>query len=721
MSIGGNDPFRNLSGSNPITNQTNTKKKDDSGTPVNEVAIVPQIIINKPIAPPTRPPIFPLYLPSIFSTSDTSPNGCMDIYITKPFKLTDCFMDIDISPKQWTGCKKDFAYVFSGTLHELYTERNIKLSFLLRNEDSIPDSYFRLPTTIKGFPKTSFWVMGHANDDKGTIIKSMKEMGDFHGIKLISELNTSHCLEPWMQDCMEFTPFSIRIPYVLKLSEMDDLETLPDQLSEILTNLTNVVQIFLGNGPQKTEILNKLHGLSVNLDKLTVCGVSKVLEDISDIQDIIDPIIPKNIKDLLDQYSSYSELLQKANSDYNQCINYLNSVTDIPGLADYFTGQNTPAAIDFFNSTQGKQIISYFQQVNNNKTQAENQYNLFLETNAISEERFNTYKIFLDCQESVLGLTDLFSETIKMSISDIVGTCRKAREEDLYITGKEFSKIGQTFSKYNYLDAILLAKGMGIKLEMSLTYSEGGNTLSGLHDDVPYFIIGQDTVDVSWDFLKKQLGGVDDRDKEGILKKAFGLDYGAFPGDIYFVEQPGDFHLDMRMAVVGPKTVVLNKATDSLKTYVQLRWGSEDEIPDKYKEKYNQLMEHAEMLEAFEDKAEEQLKEQGFTVIRIPGAFPNFDKDDKTKECMNFFNMVQATTPDGKPLIVALGCVNEEFEKLFMKMVVDPICKKQEIDIEDITVRFLPYEASVEYLDNYGGISCAVKSVPFVPKEESKE
>ena len=281
---------------------------------------------------------------------------------------------------------------------------------------------------------------------------------------------------------------------------------------------------------------------------------------------------------------------------------------------------------------------------------------------------------------------------------------REIRNPDLYHLGGEcISVLGAVSLKAAQMGAVQLGCGLEVPVSTMITHSEGGNTLSGVtREGKPYVIVGTDSYYATKFQLIQELGEenvTDDR-----IRKAFCIDYKVDIENLYFVEQPGDFHLDMCMTVVGPKTVVLNDSVVALNEYKE--WViTKSSYKDKEKQEIlDELDTHsrpAQLIKSFEDQTAHDLEIKGFNVIRKGGVF----RDPKTKnEVMNFFNMVTATTPSGQRVVVALGCIDTYFEDKFKGMLTTAGVNYQDI-------LFLGYEMTLGSLLDKGGISCRVKSI----------
>ena len=250
--------------------------------------------------------------------------------------------------------------------------------------------------------------------------------------------------------------------------------------------------------------------------------------------------------------------------------------------------------------------------------------------------------------------------------------------------------------------AIELASALDATPVMSLTYSEGGNTLIGTYNDGSmYVIIGKDSYAVSKLLLEEDLGRLA---SEQEVKMAFAIDYGVSIDDLYFIEQPGDFHLDMNMAIIGDGIIAVNDVEWAREVFEPendaLRNQHMPGLTKEYVQTRGALaLQQKKMLE---DKAAADLEAQGFQVVRVPGRFEfeHYSRESK----MNFFNMVTATTPNDEKIIIAMGVPSEKYVTLFMKMI--------EIGGVDVkAVYFLDPHHSEQSLQLHGGISCRAKTI----------
>jgi hypothetical protein len=284
--------------------------------------------------------------------------------------------------------------------------------------------------------------------------------------------------------------------------------------------------------------------------------------------------------------------------------------------------------------------------------------------------------------------------------------------------------LGKPFEDAFSLKAIALASSLNAVPVMNLTYNEGGNTLMGKNATGPYVIIGRDSVDVSKALMEKDLGH---KMTEAEVRMAFAIDYGIKSENVFFVEQPGDFHLDMSMAIVGKNTVLLNDAVEAQLMFEEQRQKMLDnnikqakndalgmykgdinlqntyvqEIAETLMKYTQEEVEQAYVRKSFEDITARDLEMQGFTVVRVPGRFHYSAR----LPAMNLFNFVAVQTPKGQNLVVMMGCIDDEYEKLFKTILTEH--SDQEID----AFHFLNLQASRDCLARGGGISCRTKTI----------
>lgn len=296
-----------------------------------------------------------------------------------------------------------------------------------------------------------------------------------------------------------------------------------------------------------------------------------------------------------------------------------------------------------------------------------------------------------------------------------------------------------------------LASICNIASSMNLTYSEGGNVVWAEKEGKPHLLIGKDSADFSKKILERQLGR---EMTEEELIRAFAVDYGVKMDAITFVEQPGDFHLDMSIAAVGDGEIILNDSLAALETeitaqivganfdpeevsleqiigiarnIVQLEKQGElnDDLIYHLFEKLRPLIQENDLFDSgneevlflaaeacrkavtchrFEAKAKRDIEGAGFRVKELAGRFFEVDAIGDRNEVANFFNTVTAAQGRDK-LVVMNGCrsaftphqemIKEEFRR-----------HHTEIEFEELNA---PIAEAI--LRKLGGISCVTKSL----------
>lgn len=259
--------------------------------------------------------------------------------------------------------------------------------------------------------------------------------------------------------------------------------------------------------------------------------------------------------------------------------------------------------------------------------------------------------------------------------------------------------VGRTVGKLVSLKSLSLASATNATPVINLTYNEGGNTLLGVDTEgLPFAIIGKDSVAISKAIMEQQLGR---EMNENEVKMAFAIDYGLSTEQVFFVEQPGSFHLDMSMAIIGNRTIVLNDAVAAAESYQVYPREANKQQCDNMKMR---LITEAMITKMFEDKTARDLEQYGFKVIRTPGVFRAFAQPEgEPHEQMNFFNMVTATTPAGGKIVVINGMI-DEYKDRFRSML-------GRGDVQPDDIYFIDFETSIDCLWLGGGIACRTKTI----------
>lgn len=219
-------------------------------------------------------------------------------------------------------------------------------------------------------------------------------------------------------------------------------------------------------------------------------------------------------------------------------------------------------------------------------------------------------------------------------------------------------------------------------------YLEGGNMITAEDaEGKKIVLVGRDGVDSTaylYQMTQKQ------------VLTLIAQDFGLKPEQIIPVEQPGKFHLDMGLLVVGMGKVIVNDLS------------AEYEAAKTRHEQMNvtatgNLLKDAELKRDLTDQAALDLTTAGFTVIR---------KRLESGESFNFFNGEFVTGKDGKKYYITNGA-DEDKQSEFRHYLVN------ELKVVD-EVRFAPKGISQQSLSQQGGVGCRIKGAT-IPLEDFDE
>lgn len=267
---------------------------------------------------------------------------------------------------------------------------------------------------------------------------------------------------------------------------------------------------------------------------------------------------------------------------------------------------------------------------------------------------------------------------------------------------------------YGSIDKETLAAELGLSLHHASTHVEGGNMLSGRHADGRTFVIvGRDSVAISqamWQYNGFSIDATED-DVAAAIQADYGVD------ELYVVDQPGDFHLDVCMTVLNPGEVLINDSRAACEQEIAWMWENYQarEPRRKGRKKPNakqmraweaegdELRAHAADLRdraaeqiAHEDRVAVHLEEAGLSVVRLPWRMhSNWGHT-------NFFNGVAMTLPElGRVFITQGGSPWAEARAVqdLAKLGIDH-------------VYFLDPQASNASLQKEGGLACRTKIIP---------
>lgn len=158
------------------------------------------------------------------------------------------------------------------------------------------------------------------------------------------------------------------------------------------------------------------------------------------------------------------------------------------------------------------------------------------------------------------------------------------------------------------------AVARGKKVFRSRTHIEGGNLLVGLNErQKTYALVGFDSVEQSrWALRQGNDAPVSDDEVLTAIAEELGLE----KENVIAVEQPGDFHIDMAMTLIGPGRVLLNDSVAAQKLSEQVqRQDLEAEKPQlPPNASVEERTQHQTALESWEMKL--QMLEEGLVAER---------------------------------------------------------------------------------------------------------
>lgn len=234
----------------------------------------------------------------------------------------------------------------------------------------------------------------------------------------------------------------------------------------------------------------------------------------------------------------------------------------------------------------------------------------------------------------------------------------------------DIGRIGASVSKHRLeRNKIELAHASGIQAYENASHIEGGNFLSGTtFDGRGYALVGRDGAEATRAVLASRLGLLLDQVSDADVRKAISIDYRIDPKLIFFIEQPGEFHLDMSMVLMGPGQVIVNDClevfelqqewmyADYLKLKPALDSGPQFEAWQKLGEALEgelaRLAAHASRMFGYERRAVNDLRAAGLEVRRVAGAFPS---GGNFLPGMNFLNGEGGVGAGDQPFFVTNG------------------------------------------------------------------
>lgn len=296
-------------------------------------------------------------------------------------------------------------------------------------------------------------------------------------------------------------------------------------------------------------------------------------------------------------------------------------------------------------------------------------------------------------------------------VSDAIREGRRERFEKLGLTG-DFAYHGAVNQgKYQQF---ALARGTATQghLRQALSYLEGGNIYTGSRANGDgYVLVGKDSFHVSKRLLEKQTGR-EWKDEE--VSRVIAADLGLKTENVVPIEQPGAFHLDMRLTAVAPGEIMLNDSKAAAEQQIswlkqdvqyQLDQGkiSEKEARKKLKTIEGQAQDmraQAASMAPYEELTRQDLEAAGFKVHRVGGAF--VDPEKPSRDTANYFNARHGTNEQGERFTILMG--GQPHEEAFMAQ------KVLEFSQGSISrIHFMDPSVTQKTLDLWGGLKCRTK------------
>ncbi|MBN9415222.1 hypothetical protein ABS71_05830 [bacterium SCN 62-11] len=237
----------------------------------------------------------------------------------------------------------------------------------------------------------------------------------------------------------------------------------------------------------------------------------------------------------------------------------------------------------------------------------------------------------------------------------------------------------------------------GEKLYQAQSYVEGGNMLSGQRaDGTPYLLVGQDSMDLTGALLEKKLGRTPSPEE---VRQTVAGDYGVSTDQVFGIEQPGAFHLDMRMTSLAPGVIGLQDSP--LAARLQTEWlAQEAPLSEADQQRLDRLAAEADQAARYEALTRRDLEKAGLQVVSMPGAFRNLAKVNI--DGSNFFNGRHGTNPQGEKYTILMGGTAKQEEYL-----ADFLLGQGHLQVDRLY--FLDPEQNGQTLGQHGGLKCRTK------------
>ena len=266
-----------------------------------------------------------------------------------------------------------------------------------------------------------------------------------------------------------------------------------------------------------------------------------------------------------------------------------------------------------------------------------------------------------------------------------------------------FGQLGQVHACKLQPAALGQAAALGGKAVQGLAYLEGGNTLTGTRKNgEAYALVGLDSLAVT----KKLLN----TDSDQRVTDAVASDLGLPATSVFGIEQPGEFHLDMRMMPVAPGEIAINDARAAaeqqivwldaqLQKDLQLPNSDAADLRAEFAERSKALREEADKRAQYEVLTTRDLEAAGMKVHHLPGVFVN--PDYPSSDTSNFFNARHGVNEQGERFSIFMGGKPEEEAFVAEKLL--------HADLGLTRLHFLDPTQTASTLSLQGGLKCRTK------------
>lgn len=283
-------------------------------------------------------------------------------------------------------------------------------------------------------------------------------------------------------------------------------------------------------------------------------------------------------------------------------------------------------------------------------------------------------------------------------LSEVLLETRQTRYEPLGLSG-DFTRQGSVDSSGYQRVGGAQGRIHGEQVFQARSYVEGGNLLSGLRSDgTPYVLVGQDSLELTRELLERQLGR---KAQDQEVLETVAADYGVEAEQVFPVEQPGEFHLDMRMSPLAPGVIALQDS--QLSSQMQAAWIREElgsTMTAAWSQEVDDMLKAGEEASRYEALARRDLEKAGLKVVPMAGVFRDMNR--KNVDGANFFNARHGTNPEGEKYTIMMGGTAKQ-----EAYVADLLLGQGHLAAERLY--FLDPEQNQETLAKQGGLKCRTK------------